>query len=162
MFLCDSFLNKQLKTTYLKLCSCGPQTLVFSILIGSLAGYAIFSQITITVLTDGENSPFMLNPIFMDFSLRISLFPGLELMCITTFLLCSNPLDQFECRNCLKHSDIVVPVIGLVQASHFLAYRLPKHLRQYGLSSREVKCCPASCVVQLVHTKHSLCHGSSR
>ena len=33
-----------------------------------------------------------------------------------------------------------LPVIGLVQASHFLAYRLPKHLRQYGLSSREVKC----------------------
>lgn len=73
----------------------------------------------------------------MDFSVRISLFPGLELTCIDYKAEAEHATAETLLH---KHSDVIVPVIGLVQASHFLAYRLPKHLRQYGLSSREVKC----------------------
>lgn len=105
---------------------------------------------------------------FMDFPVRISPFPRLELMCTTLFLLCWFDYRAGRSTTCNRrniiawNTAVLLPVMGLVQASHFLAYRLPKHLRQYGLSSREVKCWPASCDLQLVHTKHSLCHGSSR
>lgn len=73
-----------------------------------------------------------------------------------------NPTRKHKYTLLSTSNTSVLPVIGLLQASHFLAYRLPKHLRQYGVSSLEVKCWPASCVLQLVHTKHSLCQGSSR
>jgi hypothetical protein len=53
-----------------------------------------------------------------------------------------------------------IPVIGLTQEVHLLANNSPKQSPQYGFSSLDVKRCPASEVLQLVHVKHSLCHGS--
>lgn len=52
------------------------------------------------------------------------------------------------------------PVMGLEQEVHLLAKSSPKQSAQYGFSSREVKRCPASEVLQWVHVKHSRCHGS--
>lgn len=53
-----------------------------------------------------------------------------------------------------------LPVIGLTQEVHLLANNSPKQSPQNGFSSLDVKRCPASEVLQLLHVKHSLCHGS--
>lgn len=53
-----------------------------------------------------------------------------------------------------------IPVIGSVQAVQRLANSLPKQSAQHGLSSRLVKRWPAKFLLQWVHVKHSLCHGS--
>lgn len=63
----------------------------------------------------------------------------------------------------LRHfvaSLVYAPVIGFMHAVHLLAKSSPKHSAQYGFSSRLVKRCPANDVEQLVHVKHSRCHGS--
>lgn len=48
----------------------------------------------------------------------------------------------------------------MVQAVQRLANSSPKQSAQYGFSSRLVNRWPASDVEQLVHVKHSRCHGS--
>lgn len=53
-----------------------------------------------------------------------------------------------------------LPVIGLTHEVHLLANSSPKQSPQYGFSSLDVKRCPASEVLQWLHVKHSLCHGS--
>ena len=53
-----------------------------------------------------------------------------------------------------------LPVMGLLHDVQRLAKSSPKQSAQYGFSSREVKRWPAREVLQLVHVKHSLCHGS--
>lgn len=55
-----------------------------------------------------------------------------------------------------------IPVIGLEQAVHLLANNSPKHSAQNGFSSRDVNRWPAKEALQLVHVKHSRCHGSLR
>lgn len=53
-----------------------------------------------------------------------------------------------------------LPVIGLTHEVHLLANNSPKQSPQYGFSSLDVKRCPANEVLQWLHVKHSLCHGS--
>lgn len=72
-------------------------------------------------------------------------------------------LEQITLTTQICNEFIVLrnkPVMGLEQAVHLLAKSSPKQSAQYGFSSREVKRCPASDVLQWVHVKHSRCHGS--
>merc|ERR1719239_1850068 len=55
-----------------------------------------------------------------------------------------------------------IPVIGLLQAVQRLEKSSPKQSAQYGLSSLEVKRCPARDFWQWVQVKHSRCQGSLR
>lgn len=70
----------------------------------------------------------------------------------------SPKIDLMCCKKRATHSSL--PVMGLTQDVQRLANSSPKQSAQYGFSSRDVKRCPASEVLQLVHVKHSLCHGS--
>lgn len=56
--------------------------------------------------------------------------------------------------------NLLLPVIGLVHAVQRLAKSSPKQSAQYGFSSRDVKRWPANDIWQLLHVKHSRCHGS--
>lgn len=68
-------------------------------------------------------------------------------------------LCQWRSSNEMKRVP-PIPVMGLQQEVHLLAKSSPKQSAQYGFSSREVKRWPARDVLQLVHVKHSRCHGS--
>jgi len=56
---------------------------------------------------------------------------------------------------------VIIPVIGLVQSSHFLANNCAKHGTQYGLSSCGVNLSSARILAHWVQRKHSRCHDDS-